>query len=112
MNEFRTFFGDGQKVFAFPTRELIEELQHKTGQPIGALFRRFRESNYSLSDVLQVIRIGLIGGGTTPAEADRLVNNYTSKRPLVEIFDVADGAITALFLGADAVNEALEQVAA
>lgn len=42
MIEHRAFFGDGEKTFAFPTRDLIEELQRKTGQPIGAIFRRFR----------------------------------------------------------------------
>ncbi|RVG96010.1 gene transfer agent family protein [Sinorhizobium meliloti] len=99
MIEHRAFFGDSEKTFAFPTRELIEELERKTGYGVGALFRRFRTSDYSLSDVLQVIRIGLVGGGTTPAEADQLVSVYGVGRPLGEVFAVADGVITALFFG-------------
>lgn len=93
------FFGDGEKTFAFPTRELIEELERKTGHGIGALFRRFRSSDYAFSDVLQVLRLGLIGGGTAPAEADQLVAIYGIGRPLAEVFAVADGVITALFFG-------------
>lgn len=99
MIEHRAFFGDGEKVFAFPTRELIEELERKTGVGIGALFRRFRASDYSLSDVLQTIRLGLIGGGISPVEAHQLVTVYGVGRPLAEIFAVADGVITALFFG-------------
>ncbi|MBX4874428.1 gene transfer agent family protein [Rhizobium bangladeshense] len=99
MTQHAAFFGDSQKAFAFPTRELIEELERKTGHGVGALFRRFRTSEYSLSDVLQVIRLGLVGGGTSPAEADQLVSIYGVGRPLAEIFAVADGVITALFFG-------------
>jgi hypothetical protein len=112
MIEHRAFFGDGEKTFAFPTRDLIEELQRKTGQPIGAIFRRFRTSDYALSDVFEVLRLGLVGGGMSPVEADKLVNVYGVGRPLSEVFAVADGVITALFFGTEAINDALEQVAA
>ncbi|WP_105385155.1 gene transfer agent family protein [Neorhizobium alkalisoli] len=88
MSDHRAFFGDGEKVFAFPSRELIEELERKTGQGVGALFRRFRQSDYSFSDVTEIIRLGLIGGGTAPAEADRLVSVYAIGRPLAEVFEV------------------------
>jgi hypothetical protein len=100
MIKHKAFFGDGEKTFAFPNRELIEELEAKTGHGIGALFRRFSTRTYSLSDVLEVIRLGLIGGGTTPAEAARLVNVYCIARPQAEVFAVADGVISALFFGA------------
>ncbi|SFH23250.1 gene transfer agent family protein [Ensifer sp. OV372] len=129
MIQHTAFFGDGEKTFAFPTRELIEELERKTGHAIGALFRRFRTSDYSFMDVLQVLRLGLIGGGTPPREADQLVALYGIGRPLAESFAVADGVITALFFGTEveaqgeigqaaatgdmtaAINDALRQVA-
>lgn len=99
MIQHTTFFGDGEKTFAFPTRDLIEELERKTGHGIGGLFRRFRASEYSFSDVVHVLRLGLIGGGTVPAEADQLVAIYGIGRPMAETFAVADGVITALFFG-------------
>lgn len=108
----RAFFGDGEKTFAFPTRELIEELERKTGFGIGALFRRFRATEYSLSDVLQTIRLGLIGGGIAPVEADQLVTVYGVGRPLAEIFAVADGVITELFFGNEDAQDENGQVAA
>ena len=102
MIQHTAFFGDGEKLFAFPTRELIEELERKTGVGIGGLFRRFRASDYSLSDVLQVLRLGLVGGGAAPAEAEQLISVYGLGRPLTEVFTVADGIITALFFGNEA----------
>lgn len=111
MIQHTAFFGDGEKTFAFPTRELIEELERKTGHGVGALFRRFRTSDYAFSEVLQVLRLGLIGGGTVPTEADQLVAIYGIGRPLGEVFAVADGVIAALFFGSEAINDALQQVA-
>jgi hypothetical protein len=99
MIEHHAFFGDGEKVFAFPTRELIEELERTTGNGIGALFRRFRTSEYSFAEIIHVLRLGLIGGGTLPAAADQLVAIYCIGRPMAETFAVADGVITALFFG-------------
>ncbi|MGG7577338.1 gene transfer agent family protein [Rhizobium sp. Nf11,1] len=101
MTEHRAFFGDSEKIFAFPTRELIEELEQKTGQPIGGLFRRFQNHEFSFSDLTEVIRLGLVGGGASPADADRLVKVYSIARPLTESFLVALGIVTALFLGAE-----------
>lgn len=95
----RAFFGDGEKLFAFPTHELIEELERKTGHGVGALFRRFKSQDFAFSDIVHVLRLGLIGGGTAPRDADFLVALYGIGRPLAESFAVADGVISALFFG-------------
>ncbi|SOE08489.1 tail tube GTA-gp10-like protein [Hoeflea halophila] len=99
MTKYKAFFGDGEKTFAFPTRDLIEELERKTSIGIGGLFERFRVSTYSLADILEILRIGLIGGGTSPADASQLVAVYGVGRPLTEVFAIADGVISALFFG-------------
>lgn len=120
MIEHKAFFGDGEYTFAFPTRELIEELERQTGKPVGALFWRLRNHDFAFTDILQVIRLGLIGGGTTPTDADQLVSVYGNGRPLVESFTVALGIMTALFFGSDekeaapgdlaaAINETLQE---
>lgn len=112
MIEHRAFFGDGEKTFAFPNLETIKELEAASGHAIGALHRRFLLEEFSLSDIEQVIRLGLIGGGTTPADAARLVATYLIGRPLRENLDLASDIISALFYGAEAINDALEQVPA
>lgn len=131
MIEYRTFFGDGEKLFAFPTRELIEELERKTGHGVGALHWRLANEQFSFNDTLQVIRLGLIGGGMSPREADQLVALYCMGRPWRESLFVAIGVMNALFYGTPeteaqdetrqaaatgdmsaAINAALKQVAA
>ncbi|MFK4256461.1 gene transfer agent family protein [Agrobacterium tumefaciens] len=130
MIEYRTFFGDGEKVFAFPTPELIKELEEKTGHGVGALLSRLQDERFAFMDLLQIIRLGLIGGGTTPREADRLVSIYGVGRPWRESYFIALGIMNAVFYGntedntqgdigqtaatgdmSAAINEALKQVA-
>ncbi|MEW9615457.1 gene transfer agent family protein [Shinella sp. S4-D37] len=130
MIQHTAFFGDGEKTFAFPTLDLIRELEAKTGHGIGAIHDCFRFGRFSLSDIEQVIRLGLIGGGTAPADAARLVSTYLVGRPWRENMDLAGDIIAALFYGTEddaqdekrqaaasgdlsaAINDALEQVPA
>ena len=117
------FFGDGEKTFAF-THEMILELERKTGHGIFALFTRIQTRQAAFADMTETIRLGLIGGGATPAEAAALVNTYAVARPLGESLAVALGILTTLFFGPEepeadnqddltqAVNDALKQVAA
>lgn len=82
------YFGDGTYTFTL-TDTVIEELQHKTGLGIGALFLRMSSSQFRVADMEHVIRLGLIGGGTNPAEAQRLVDAYAKNRPFDETFPLA-----------------------
>jgi len=94
------FFGDGEKTFAL-THPMILELERKTGHGIGALFDRIRHSQFAFTDLIEVIRLGLIGGGTSAAEADALVKTYAIARPLGESLAIALGILSTLFFGAD-----------
>lgn len=105
MIEYRTFFGDGEKTFAFPTCELIEELERITGHGIGALHWRLANEQFSFKDALQVIRLGLIGGGLAPREAERLVTLYCVGRPWRESHFVALGILNTVFYGAPETEE-------
>jgi hypothetical protein len=92
------FFGDGEKTFALTTT-MIQELERKTGHGIGLIFWRIQQHHFSLQDIAEVIRLGLIGGGTTPIEADALVKTYVDNRPLIESMEVALDVISARFIG-------------
>jgi len=100
MMQHTAFFGDGEKTFAF-THPLIEELERKTGMGIFALFDRVRRWQSSFSDITEVIRLGLIGGGTKPTEASALVNTYAIGRPLSESLAIALGILSVVMFGAD-----------
>ncbi len=82
------YFGDATYTFAL-TDTMIDELQSKTGIGIGALYLRVVNSQFQVSDLTEVIRLGLIGGGTSPATARRLIDAYAVNRPFDETFPLA-----------------------
>ena len=93
-----TYFGDGVKTFTL-TDTVIEELQHKTILGVGALFLRMSSSQFRVADIVEVIRLGLIGGGTSPQEAQRLVDAYAKDRPFDETFPLALDILDARWSG-------------
>ncbi|MDW5314081.1 gene transfer agent family protein [Rhizobium sp. PL01] len=92
------YFGDGKKTFAL-TPEMILELDRKTGVGIAALYGRFMRQDFHFNDMIELIRTGLIGGGTSPAEAQTLVDLYAKPRPVMEIFPLAFDILDARWNG-------------
>jgi hypothetical protein len=92
------FFGDGEKTFAL-TPELIVELERKTGIGFGAFYARFMAAQFHFADIIEVIRLGLIGGGTAPAAAQALVDAYAKPRPILETFPLALDIVEAKWSG-------------
>ncbi|WP_440408687.1 gene transfer agent family protein [Neorhizobium petrolearium] len=85
MNEHRSFFGDAERAFLL-TPDLILELERKTGAGIGGLSRRFFAGEFSYRELTEVIRLGLIGGGTDPEEAAALVTTYAARMAVTELY--------------------------
>ncbi len=101
MNELpvhRQFFGDAEYDFRL-TPDLVLELERKTGAGIGGLSRRFFAGDFALSELTEVIRLGLIGGGTDPADASQLLKIYTSRMAVTELYGVALPVVEALMFG-------------
>jgi hypothetical protein len=92
------FFGDAERDFKI-TPELILELERKTGAGIGGLCRRLFAGDFHHADTVETIRLGLIGGGTTPAEAAALVAAYATPRPLAETYPLAVSILEVLWFG-------------
>ncbi|MDO6521277.1 gene transfer agent family protein [Shimia thalassica] len=80
-----TFFGDGKHTFAL-TDDMITELERIADLGIGALYLRCVNMQFTLSDLVEVIRLGLIGGGSTPEQAARLTHTYGRNRPIDELY--------------------------
>lgn len=98
MIEHRAFFGDGDKTFAL-TPEITKELERKTGVGIGALYARFMRQEFHFSDMIEIIRTGLIGGGTSPETAQTLVDTFAKPRPVMEVFPLAFDILDARWSG-------------
>jgi len=92
------FFGDGEKTFAL-TPALIPELERTTGNGIGALFNRITAREFRFHDVLETVRLGLIGGGTTPKEAADLIATYGVNRPISETLAIAITLLSVVMFG-------------
>ncbi|ACF02473.1 conserved hypothetical protein [Rhodopseudomonas palustris TIE-1] len=84
----RAFFGDGEHDFRL-TAPLILELERKTGCGIAVLFQRLFHRSFSLTDLHEIIRCALIGGGTDPRRADQLIATYAVDRPISETLPIA-----------------------
>ena len=93
-----TWFGDAERSFAL-TPILIEELERKTGAGIGAVAKRLFAGQFSHRDMLETIRLALIGGGEKPQVAASLTEVYAANRPINEALPLSISIMETLFLG-------------
>jgi hypothetical protein len=101
MIDHTAFFGDASYRFAL-TDDMIHELENVTAIGIGALYTRVVNSEFRISDIVQIIRLGLIGGGNAPTTAKRLVDAYAVNRPLDETLPLTLDILDARWLGTPA----------
>lgn len=85
---FRTFFGDAQRDFRL-TPDLITELERRSGRGVGGLCRDLFASNFRHAEILETIRLALIGGGESPEDADALVKTYAAPAPVMTVYPLA-----------------------
>jgi hypothetical protein len=78
----------------------IRELQEKCDAGPSVVLRRLAEDAWFVDDLIHTIRLGLIGGGATPAEALKLVRRYVEQRPLEESRSPATIILGAALYGA------------
>lgn len=95
----RQFFGDGERAFRL-TPELVTELERKTGRGIGGLCKSVFAAEFRHADVLETIRLALVGGGEKAEVAASLVAAYAANRPIVEVFPLAVAILETAFFGA------------
>ncbi len=96
----------GTHVFDLNSRRvswMLQQAQHPFpgafGDTPAACLRRFEEQIYSPDDVSRILRIGLIGGGMSEAEADAVIAEHVSGQPLMPSAIVANAVLAVLFVG-------------
>jgi hypothetical protein len=94
----RAFFGDRDQTFTL-TDPLLSELERITGLGVGAIYYQFTSFAVPTETLREIIRLGLIGGGTAPHDAKRLVETYASNRPITELFPLAFAVLDARWTG-------------
>lgn len=72
------------------------ELEEKCGAGVSEILVRLRSEKWFYRDMREVVRLSLIGGGTPPNDAAKLVERYVDDRPWRESLPVA---VAVLFAG-------------
>lgn len=92
-------WADGVYSFRMAFGQLVE-LQEKCDAGPYLILQRLHAGNWRVEDILQPIRLGLIGGGMEPAAAVKLTRRYIEERPITENIQYAVAILTAALLGA------------
>lgn len=88
-------WADGTYLFALKLKQ-IEELQRLCGAGLGEIAQRLLvERRWFVSDIVETIRLGLVGGGTPAVRARELIETYLEGRPLADPRDPANALATA-----------------
>ncbi|WP_375194645.1 gene transfer agent family protein [Sphingobium sp.] len=100
-------FADGRYLFRLPIKRIVE-IEAKAG-PIDLVKHRLLHGGFSIHDVVETIRQGLIGGGkgevngapveVTALRANSLIENYVDGHALADHHITAQAIITALYVG-------------
>jgi hypothetical protein len=95
------FFGDREREFRL-TPKLVQELERLTGAGLGELIERLiKTRRFYRADVVETIRLGLIGGGASPKDAATLINVYVDDSPLDQSYILATAIVSAVWFGAN-----------
>ncbi len=74
-------FADHTYTFKLPLIR-IAELEEKCQAPIGTIYKRVLLGEYHANDLIEAVRLGLIGGGLTAQDARNLIERYCDHWPL------------------------------
>jgi hypothetical protein len=92
-------WGDGTYRFRLAWGQLAE-LQEKCNAGPYVILSRLHSGEWRIEDLANVIRLGLIGGETSPTEALQLVRRYVEQRPLLENLPFAIAILNVALIGA------------
>ena len=91
-----TEWADGTYTFRLTLAGIIE-LEDKCGAGIAIIAARLMSGTYGSADVLEVLRIALVGGGTSATDAKKLVDRYAL--PIVENWPIAKAVVGGAMYG-------------
>jgi hypothetical protein len=92
-------WADGTYPFRLAWGQLAE-LQEKCDAGPYVVLQRLQNGTWRLSDIADTIRLGLIGGNMTPADALKKVRAYVEDRPPMENVIFAQVILSAALMGA------------
>src|SRR5262245_52043331 len=97
--EVKLTWGDGEHTFNVAKLRCVLELEEKCEAGFAEIYTRLSQQRWKFNDVRETLRLGLIGAGTPPDEALKLVNRYCDERPFAESVLPAQAVIIAAMVG-------------
>lgn len=98
-------WADGKHKFNVAKFEQALELEEKCNAGLHEIFERVTARRWRVTDLLETIRIGLIGGGAEPPRALKLVRRYVEGRPWAESVPVVRIILLAAIVGVEGDND-------
>lgn len=92
-------FGDGEYKFRLAWGELVKLQEALDVGPLF-LFNRLGGVEWRVQDIAETLRWGLIGGGTKPADASKLIELYVKGMPPIDNLSLALRVLAASLNGA------------
>lgn len=104
-------WADGKHKFNVAIFDQAFELEEKCNAGLHEIFERITARRWRVTDILETIRIGLIGGGAEPPKALKLVRRYVEGRPWSESVPVARIILLAAIVGVEGDNDVGKETA-
>lgn len=82
------------------TPHAIAELEKATGVGIGSLIQRVPSGHFAYAEIVETLKLGLVGAGTPSDDAASVVAGFMATKPLVAAFGIAAGILGTLYSGA------------
>lgn len=111
MKSISLVWAGGENEFLL-TIELLRALQQKTDCGPAWSLARLSSKQFFVDDVVETIRLGLIGGGMAPEEARKKVKSFVEDRPLTESVLTASAILMTVLYGVEEDADAGEPKAA
>lgn len=95
------YFGNGEQKFDLVPGnwELLIELERTAEKGVYRLFAELSAGQARVNDIREIVRLGLVGGGKTPKDAEALVKTYFDLSPLAEGMALAISILGAAVYG-------------
>lgn len=94
----RDFLGSEMHDFRL-TVPMVLELERLCHAGIGGIVRRVIAQEFTVTEITETVRLGLIGAGTDPEEAAALIAAYVTPAPLVKSYTLATAILQTLMFG-------------
>jgi hypothetical protein len=95
------YFGNGEHRFDLVPGnwDLLIELERTAECGVFFLFGKLSNGQAGVTHVREIVRLGLIGGGKSPKEAEALVKTYFDRSPLADGVSLAVSILGAAIYG-------------